>query len=74
MFKVGDKVVCIKNSYSDFYVKPNKSYSIIYINDITKIIKIDDNTEKKYCIDRFILLKKLRRNKLKKIECDKRGN
>jgi hypothetical protein len=46
MFKVGDKVVCIKNSYSNFYVKPNKSYSIIYINYITKTIKIDDNTEK----------------------------
>jgi len=79
MWKIGDKIVCIDDSfitkmdgYSDSYLTNGKMYEIILspINDAIIYIDNDEGTTKVYSTKRFISLLDYRRKKLKMI-CSK---
>lgn len=69
MFIVGDIIICVNNTYTDLEL--NKQYNIIKIeynvNGIIpryKLITLNVNQDNQYVFERFISLKKYRKQKL----------
>jgi len=67
MFKPGDRIICIKNKYTPFYLTLNKIYIVIDTSGIGGSIRVNDDTDRRHSAERFILLKEQRKQKLMKL-------
>ena len=68
MFKIGEKVVCVDSSGTD--LKLNKIYNIIRISvcENYKLVYLFEDQFHGYYDDRFVSIKRIRKNKLICIE------